>query len=361
MMKLRQILPLVLTLSPGAAMAEGSGDALARKFLDHMAGVAPVAGRFRVAVAFDPEVEAQRRADMTEWGKANAMNIEFGPESPTLVCEWGWDGSDEALRTLDGSNVFRDFYRTPEALLRGMAPKNYNLTRPDRVPEWRPGSFYLLAGDIPWGEFLAGCEFVREDAPAGSPAGSARLVARSSGRETRLVLDEASGRLLGHEIDLGGEPYSRLQIDRFASSPGGRVFPAEARLTISLRGRPHQFVTLTADRVVFEAAEARELMGLVLPKGTLVHDRVLGRVLPIRADTPAELVLAGEIEPHPLPDPEVAALLPAPAETTVTLPSGERGPRWPAVAGALVLVAVGVWALVRGGRLWDRGRQDGAR
>jgi len=295
---------------------------------------------------------------MREWAGGQGKSIVFAPEAPVLHSEWAWDGTRESLESLEGSNMFTQFYRTPEVLLQGMAADNYNLGKPEKTPTWRPASFYLLGGATPWAEFLAKSRFSTRPAPAGAPAGAVTLVGQSPEWDTRLVVDEATGKLLSYEIDVSGSPYARLVVDRFEQSRDGRVFPSLAHLTIYHKEKPYQFMTLTADRITFDPGEVSEAMRMVLPAGTTVHDRILNRVLPIRRPTPVEAILADQVTPEPEDGPSVLDVLPTPAQATVSLPSESSGREWIWGLSIAVLAAIGLGSLLKGGRMWDRARSS---
>lgn len=347
------MLPLAF---PVRADADSDGDALAGRFLDHVRSIAPVAGSFTVEIQFDAELERASRAERKKWAEARGKSLAFGPEAPVLRSEWAWDGTREALKSLEGSNTFEQFYRTPEALLRAMAPDNYNLDTPQHPPTWRPASFYLLVGAAPWSDYLKDHEFTVRDAPAGSPPASRLLIARSGGGECRLVVDEATGELHGHETDLADGPYARLSIDRVERSTDGRPFPSRARLTVFLRGKPHQFITLTSQRITFDRADVAEATKMALPEGAVVHDRFLNRVLPIRRRTDVEDLLSDRVAAEAPEAPSLPPPLPTPTQATLSRPDESSAGRWAWIAGTVLLLAVGIGATFRGLRLWDRQR-----
>ena len=358
--RLKILATLCLLACPTASHADRDGDALARRFLDHMDAVAPVAGTFTISTRYDPEIRKAHREASEKWA-AEAFpgkTLDHGPDAPVLRCEWAWDGTREALDTLKGSNIIEQFYKTPESTLDRMAEKNFNLYGPTQPAEWRPASFYLLGGAALWSKCLSECEFSTRDAPADAPAGAVLLIARSSMIEDRLVLDEESGRLYSHEIDLDGSPYARLAVDRVERSSDGRIFPSRAELTIFLKENPYIFMTLAAERIVFNPAEVADAMEMVLPAGTTVHDRVLKRVIALSRATPVENVLSDELASIPPPDPIPLATLPEePPQTTVALSSsGSSG--WIIGINIAVLAAIGLVLVLKGGRIWDRLRPD---
>ncbi|WP_152052634.1 hypothetical protein [Tautonia marina] len=357
-MRVRSIflLGLMVSCPASAAVAQVDGDALAGRFLAHIESVAPVGGTFMVETRFDPELMEADRAAKREWAEAQGYGIDLGPEAPVLHCEWAWDGTRESLKTLDGSNKFAQFYLTPEAYLDGMAERNYNLTLPTRPGDWRPASFYLLGGSTPWSSFLEGARFASEPAPAGSPDGSILLVARSRGKEVRLLIDERDGTLHRAEIDMEGSPYSRLDVEELDRAPDGRVFPSRARLTIHKEGQPYQFMTLKANRIVFRPDEVADALAIELPASTRVHDRVLNRAIPLSEKTSAQEFLTN-YDPSASDTIEPPMELPSPAQATVHLPSSGQGrPAWVIGLGLVVLAAIGVWFFLKGGRMWDEAR-----
>ncbi len=351
---------LVLLGIGASAVADADGDALAQRFLAHMDAIPPVAGTFTIETRYEPDVRAADIKAKNEWAASQGFRLNYGQEKPLLRCEWAWDGTYESLKALEGSNKFDQFYSSPEALLRGMAADNYNLTGPSLPPTWRPATFYLLGGAAPWSKYLSDLRFSTQNAPDDAPPGSIILVGQSETREVRLLIDEETGMLHGHKLDLRGQPYSRLVVDRLERSPDGRVFPAQALLTIFLKGQPYQFITLTAERITFRPAEVARAMQMVLPPGTRIHDRVLNRVIPITRPTPVESVLADQMASEPPEEPSPVVSLPTPAQTQTTVNLSTSGSAWRRsgwfLGGIAALAAIGAWSFLRGGRMWDRSR-----
>ena len=359
-MRLKILATLCLLACPTASRADRDGDALARRFLDHMDSVAPVAGTFTISTRYDPELLEAFHRDTEEMAAKTfpGKKLVHGPDAPVLRCEWAWDGTREALDPLNGSNIFKQFYKTPESTLERMAEKNYNLYGPKFPGIWGPASFYLKGANKPWSNFLEDCQFSTAAAPAGSPPGATLLVARSSSLEVRLLVDEQSGALHGHEIDYDGEPFARLTIDQTERSADGRIFPSRATATVFMQGEPFQFKTFVAERIVFDPAEVADAMAIELPAGTTVHDRVLKRTISLSRATPVENVLSDQLASIPPADPTPVATLPEkPPQTVVDLSS--NGPSgWVIGINIAVLAAIGLVLVLKGGRIWDRLRPN---
>lgn len=331
--------------------SDQEADALAQVFLEHMRSIGPVAGRFTLESHFDPtEMERFRRIAERD-AEQRGLTLATSPNVTVLNCEWAWDGIRETLKTREGSNIFEQFHRTPEACLRGMAEDNYNLDVPRSPAPWRPASFYVMAGIIPWEEYLQEVTFSLGDPPPDDPPGTRLLIARRPDREMRLLVEPSTGIMHRYEIDLDGKPFARVSIDRFARSDDGRVYPAAARATILNQGRLLKEITLTAERVVFRPDEVESVMTLVVPAGATVHDRLLKRRLPIHVATPADQILADQVAAEPEADAVPLPTLPSP--TLASIDTGERGakPLWAWALGVIALAAVGLFCVLRGAKL----------
>lgn len=330
-----------------ARAAAVDADTLARRFLDHMNSIAPVAGTFEVVNVQDPQWLEASHERIRDYHATKKQTVAFGPDTPRLRCEWAWDQTREVLKTLDGSNVWRDFFNTTEASLEGVEPKNYNLDKPQRFVIDRPAIFYIFAAFKPWPRVFENASLSVEAAPPGSPAGSIVLVARSSDHEIRLLIDEAKGILHQCDLQAGGKPYSHLVIERLERGPDDRVYPSKAHLTIfdPQSGRPFQEKTLTAERIIFPTSrsEIDAAFAMTLPAGAVIHDRPLNQRVTLSRPTSAQAVLEGQVPPDPV---------------EVTPPAGPMSPPvaprrwsvWAASSAVALLVFVGLYAVVKGVR-----------
>jgi hypothetical protein len=337
---------LIAVVMPAQAVG-ADADILARRFLDHMSAIGPVAGTFEVVSTQDPQWLEARKKGIRDRMAAQKKGVDFGPDMPRLRCEWAWDGNRESLKTLDSSNVWRDFFNTPEASLQGMQPKNYNLDRPKRFTIDRPAIFYVFAAFKPWSKVFEKARLSVEAAPTSAPPGSAVLLARSPQEEIRLLIDEASGTLHQCEIQAGGKPYSRLVVERLERGPQNRVYPSKAHLTIfdPKSGRSSQEKTMTAERIVFPTGrpETDAVFAMTLPAGSVIHDRPLNRQITLNRPTPVQAVIEGQVPPDPVEVPRPAGPMSPPVAPS-------RWPAWAAWTAVVLLVIVGVYAAVKGVR-----------
>jgi hypothetical protein len=331
--------------------AQSDGEQVAKRFLDHMRAVGPVAGEFEVRCSLDPVVLERRREEMGPLLKQKPVRIELEKDEQFLKCRWAWDGKHEMAEALEGTkNVEGTFYHTQEALLIGMAPKNFNLEESSPIPRWRPASFYLLAGTLPWEVQLSTYSFRVEAAPPGSSPGTVLLIGKRSkpNLEARLLVHETSGSLHRAELDLDGKPYSRLAVEEFVQGPGKRAFPRKARLEVYFPphfDRPYRQMTLVAKRVSYPRTkeETDQAFALTLPKGTRIADRILNRLVLLDRPRTALEILGSNL-------PSKAFDLPNEAVTLTLPPERDRTGLW--VLGLLLLAGVLlVWVIRRSGRV----------
>lgn len=294
-----------MTASAHAQSPESEAKTLAKRFLDHMAADVPVAGTFELKTAFDLAWlrEVQRRD--REAAAAKGLGVSFQTDSPLRVCNWAWDGSRELLSTLPGSNTWETFYRTEEAYLRGIEPRNFNLDKPSLSPGSSPASFYLLLGRRPWDAVFAESEQpATEPAPDGTPPGSVTLVLRSPRDEVRLLIDRHQGTLHQYQWSLAGKPLARLDVAELKRSTGHRVFPVKATLTLlnTETGSPIKTDTLTALDLRFPVTpqELSAAFALSLPPGAAIHDLMLNRVTVLERSTPLQEIVAGTVPSTPM-------------------------------------------------------------
>ena len=263
---------LVLSLIGGTGKAtEPEARELAQKFLDHMSANAPVAGTFEIRSMPDPAIQEAFRKASRESAAKEGYGVSFEPDKPELNCRWAWDGSREMLDTLSGSNIWKTFFRTPEACMQGTVRDNFNLEKPGPSSVWRPASFYFLAGAIPWSDPLKECKFRIEDAPTGAPPGCVTLVAESPRVAIHLVVNKTTGTLHGHRRFLpNGKLYGELKIDKLTENPDGRVFPTSARFVLyqPATGKVTNTFVLVARVVSFPASKAalEDAFRLTLPR-----------------------------------------------------------------------------------------------
>ncbi len=286
---------------------ERPADAVARRFLAHLAGNGPVAGEFRV----ETEIDAARRQQFLPPLPARpGIQVVPEPAKQALVCRWAWAPGREVCQALPGSaggNLY-GLLTLPGGSLLGINDGQYNLTESEvfGAAHARPACFYFLDGGQHWPANLAGAEFGLEPAK-GHPPGFVTLVATTAGRRAKLVVGQATGHLREASVYYGDALSWKLVVEELAvSEAGDRAFPKKARTAVYLPGSdaPFRQAVLTASRLDFPTGDdAAKEFHFPVRKGAIIGDRVRNMAILPDAETDAADIITKDLPRVPFSKP----------------------------------------------------------
>jgi hypothetical protein len=354
---LAAVLLLAVRDTASARSIGETADALAQRFLAHMAMNGPLAGTFQITTVTDREMLSSRQAalDLQYKGRVTA---EVPPADQTLECRWAWNKGMELTETLPGSrDDFVTFLSHPEGLLDGSSARMFNLHKPQIATRWRPACFYSLACMASWEEALRQCRFELGKETSIGNADVDTLVATDTKQKSRfeIAIDRQSGALRRCRTYYKDVLGVELRVLAFVQSPDHRAFPARAEMdTYNSRfsaDRPYSKRQLLAKTVIFPRTteEAERHLRLDLTAGTMVADRVLDRESKLQHAASAKDLVEGKIRLARL---ETAPTTRSPLVPSSNLPEPVSQPPLPwlqrpasvvfaAVGGAAVILVLG--------------------
>lgn len=247
---------------------------LFHRFLDRLKDDAPVTGEFEI-----------KRTARPGWGQG------ISQPDRLLRCRWSWEPDREMLEGLPESNVFEHFLSTRAAFLLGVAPLNYNISKPKDPASFRPASFYFLFGGSSWFS-MANAEVALVDRDADTPPSTRVLRVNVRHGYAHLFIREPDARHLGHDTFLEGKLFHRLRISKLMTFSDGRAFPFAATLE-NYRGTKHRELFFTDElrtiRVQFPrgAEQIQAAFATDIPAGSQIHDNERDIHVTLRSATPA--------------------------------------------------------------------------
>lgn len=291
---------------------------VAARLLAHMEVNRPVAGEFEMRTRFDPEIYANmvksneransQRKDGTVWALQKPNQL--------LLCRWAWDGKRQMTETLPGSrDIFVSFMTTPEAFLEGYNTSTYNILEPRDYRARCPGSFYPMAANGRWDEYLGASEVAIEEQPPLLQPGTIQITARHRQYESlfRIIVEAQTGIVYSTDFCFRGKLIGRMECLEFSRHKDGRVFPSKARvMTYHSQfppDRPQRIDELIARRVVFPVskAETDAAFAMTLPAGATITDRMLDKQIVLERPTNVRTILEGKLPSKPMPIPTTVA------------------------------------------------------
>ena len=300
---IRSWVSLVVWVSLAVRLSAEEPREVFRRFLDRITHDSPVSGEFLIRGQWDKEAHnrylaAAKAAAVNQGGLIPAADRVEGRY------RWAWDGQREMLESRsDNVHNFKSFFLSPDSLLDGMVPGNYNLGRPRKPYPVRPASFYFHAGGYEWTdvderdtiELETG---VPDDLPAETISLLIRFAVRSveQPQQVRLFVRRDDYRPLGRDVYINDKLFSRVRVSDFQSHQDGRAFPQKGIMEIfdpTTDNDVMQTIQMRTVRIDFPSTkqELQSAFAMPLPEGTEIYDLLLNRKLILRSIVDAQEVM----------------------------------------------------------------------
>ena len=274
----KSISAVILTIVMATFSYAQDADSFAKRFVDELYRNTPVAGVFQID---ETVFEAGKPPRIKESIPRDNVIRKPVPDNVTLKLRWAISSDRELLETLPGTiGSEHCFYYEKGKLLEGASIRSMNITDKNPMPVLCPSSFtFRHGGGRNWKELLA-----KPDIPCSlrsegvhhelTVKSSNSIVYRLNISKDDLSLQNAVGLLNEEEI-------WRLVIHQYIVR-GDNRFPASASIEIRKPKtgeimRKRELKTLRVDFPKSKDA-IDKAFELIVPKGTLVADRVLGGV-----------------------------------------------------------------------------------
>jgi hypothetical protein len=149
---------------------------------------------------------------------------------------------------------------------------------------WRPATFYFLHSQLPWRDVLKNADLDITDHTKTGQSGVVTVMARKKAdrMSIELTLDATQGHLKSASTKFKDKTLFDLVIEDVVKSGDHRLFPKKAVFQIYSISSPSKIdrrLTLEATSVSFPNGEtaSRESNSFVVPSGSIVEDKTLGR------------------------------------------------------------------------------------
>jgi hypothetical protein len=270
--------PPVLAVAPETAQEH-----IAR-FLTHLDANRPILGTFTLTTEADG-TETEQLRQKAEITSRLQPRVAIPKPVERLTCRWFISDRTEYMMSIPGAGTPKnDLFIDDEVAIMRMSPNAFVLDKPNPLPVWRPATFYFLHSQLPWRDALRNADLTIVDDGDAGQGGVVSVMARKKADRMaiKLTFDAQLGYLKSATTTFKDKPLFDLVIEDVAKSADHRLFPKRAVFqvySISSPSKVDRRLTLEATSISFPTPESasREANGFVVPSGSIVEDKALGK------------------------------------------------------------------------------------